>query len=66
MIINRIRVLYTFVPIKPLGSLLEIPPTSHSFLKTFNSEFHNIKVWYTDKKSQPLEIEDSYKFNCSN
>ena len=32
------RVLYTFVPNKPFGSLLEISPTNHIFLKTFNSE----------------------------
>ena len=30
------RVLYTFVPNKAFGSLLEISPTSHIFLKTFN------------------------------
>ena len=29
------RVLYTFVPNKLLGSLLEISPTNHIFLKTF-------------------------------
>ena len=33
------RILYTFVPNKPFGSLLEILPTNHIFLKTFNSEF---------------------------
>ena len=52
------RVLYTFVPNKPFGSLLEISPTNHIFLKTFNSEFQDIEVWYTDQNSQPLEIED--------
>ena len=31
------RVLYTFVPNKPFGSLLEISPTNHIFLKTFSS-----------------------------
>ena len=31
------RVLHTFVPNKPFGSLLEISPTNHIFLKTFNS-----------------------------
>ena len=31
------RVLYTFVPNKPFGNLLEISPTNHIFLKTFNS-----------------------------
>ena len=52
------RVLYTFVPNKPFGSLLEISPSNHIFLKTFNSEYPNIKVWFTDQNSQPLEIED--------
>ena len=37
------RILYTFVPNKPFGSLLEISPTNHIFLKTFNSEFQEIK-----------------------
>ena len=30
------RVLYTFVPNKPFGSLLESSATNHVFLKTFN------------------------------
>ena len=30
------RVLYTFVPNEPFGSLLEISPANHIFLKTFN------------------------------
>ena len=30
------RVLYTFVPNEPFGSLLEISPTNNIFLKTFN------------------------------
>ena len=51
------RVLYTFVPNKPFGSLLEIFPTTHIFLKTFNSECDEIMVWFTDQNSQPLEIE---------
>ena len=36
------RILYTFVPNKAFGSLLEISPTNHVFLKTFNSEFQEI------------------------
>ena len=52
------RVLYTFIPNKPFGSLLEISPTNHIFLKTFNSEYDEIKVWFTDQNSQPLEMED--------
>ena len=52
------RVLYTFVPNKPFGNLLEIAPTNFIPLKTFNSEFQTIEVWFTDQNSQPLEIED--------
>ena len=33
------RILYTFVPNKPFGSLLEISATNQIFLKTFNSDF---------------------------
>ena len=33
------RILYTFVSNKPFGILLEISPTNHIFLKTFNSGF---------------------------
>ena len=28
------------------------------FKKTFNSEFSYIEVWFTDQKSQALEMED--------
>ena len=52
------RVLYMFVPNKPFGSLLEISPTNHLFLKTFNTEYDEIKVWFTDQNSQTLEKED--------
>ena len=52
------RVLYTFVLYERFGSLLEISPTNHVFLKTFNSEFQDIRIWFTDQNSQPLEIED--------
>ena len=47
--------MYTFVPNKSFGSLF---PTNHIFLKTFNLEYGEIIVWFTDQNSQPLEIED--------
>ena len=28
------------------------------FLKTFNSEFQEIKIWFTDQNNNPLEVED--------
>ena len=41
-----------------LVSLLEISPTNHIFLEAFNSEFQEIKIWFTDESSKPLEVED--------
>ena len=57
------RVLYTFVPNKSFGSLLEISPKKQIFLKTFNSEFQAVEVWFTDQNSQPKEIE--YRLNLN-
>ena len=50
------RILYTFVPNKPFGSLLEISLKNHIFLKTFNSEFNLIqkKDIYPHKKENKL------------
>ena len=42
------RVLYTFVANKSFGELLDIPPKTLIFLKTFHSEFLYIEVWFTD------------------
>ena len=56
MIITKIQEYY--VPSKPFGSLLEISPTNHIFLKTFNSEYDKFKAWFTDQDRQPLEKED--------
>ena len=52
------RALYMFFTNNPFGRLLEIYPTNNIFLKTFNSKYDEIKVWFTDQNSQPLEIED--------
>ena len=52
------RILYTFVPNKPLGTLVDIFPTNYIFLKTLNSEYNEIEVWFTDQNIQPQEIEN--------
>ena len=52
------RVLHTFVPNKSFGSLLDISPANHIFLKTFNSEYNENDVWFTDQNSRPLQIGD--------
>ena len=60
------RISYAFVPNKTFSSLLEISPTNHVFLKTFNSEFQEIKIWFTDQTSTPLEVEDRIECNFHN
>ena len=52
------RVLYTFVPNKSFGQLLDISPANFVVLKTFDSELPYVEVWFTDKNSNPLVIED--------
>ena len=44
------RVLYTFLPVNPLGSLSNILLTNFICLKTFKSELEKIHVWFTDKE----------------
>ena len=56
------RILYTFIPDKSFGQLLDISPKNFIFLKTFDSEFSYIEVWFTDQISKPQEIEDKINF----
>ena len=56
------RILYTFVPNKPFGSLLEISTTNHIFLKTFNSEFQENR----NQNRKPLEVEDKINLTLIN
>ena len=53
------KVLFTFVPNKQFDQLITISPHSLTMLKTTNSEFPSIQVWFTDQNNRPLEIEDS-------
>ena len=52
------RNLYTFVPNKSFGQLLDISHKSFIFLKTLESEFLYIKIRFTNQDSKPLGIED--------
>ena len=53
------RILFTFVPTKQYGQLISISPHSLVFLKTMNTEFSEIVVWFTDQNNNALEIEDN-------
>ena len=52
---QKSRVLYTFIPNKPFGHLLDI--SQLIFSKTFNSKFSYIEVWIAGQNSKPLEME---------
>ena len=51
------KVLFTFVPNKQFGQLINISPHSLTMLGTTNTEFSFIKVWFTDQSNESLEIE---------
>ena len=53
------RVLFTFVPNYQYGQLISILPHSLVFLKTMNTDFSEIEIWFTDQNNNALEIEDN-------
>ena len=53
------KVLFTFVPNKKYGQLITVSPETLVMLKTVNTEFSFIEIWFTDQGNRPLEIEDS-------
>ena len=53
------KVLFTFVPNKQFGWLINIAPYSLIMLSTTNTEFSSIELWFTDQNSELLEVEDS-------
>ena len=53
------KALFTFVPNKQFGQLINISPHSLTMIITTNTGFSFIEVWFTDQNSEPLEIEDN-------
>ena len=53
------KVLFTFVPNKQFGQLINILPQSFTMMNTINTQFSFIEVWFIDQFSKPLEIEDN-------
>ena len=51
------KVLFTFVPNKQLGQLINIAPHSLAMLGTTNTEYLLIEVWFTAQNNEPPEIE---------
>ena len=53
------KVLFSFVPNKQFGQLINISPHSLTMMNTVNTEFSFVEVWFTDEASEALEIEDN-------
>ena len=53
------KVLFSFVPNKKFGQLLNISPHVFTMMNTIITEFSSVEVWFTDQSSKPLEIEDN-------
>ena len=56
---QALKVLFTFVPNKQCGQLINIFPHSLTMLSTTNTEFSSNEVWFLDQDSEPLEIEEN-------
>ena len=50
------KVLFSFVPSKQFGWLINITPHSLMTMNTVNTEFSFVEVWFTDQASKALEI----------
>ena len=53
------KILFTFVPNKQFGQLINIFPRSLRMLGTKKTEFSFIEVWFIDQTSESLKIEDN-------
>ena len=53
------KVLFSFVPNKKFGQLINISPHSLAMMNTVNTEFSFVEAWFTDQTSKVLEIEDN-------
>ena len=54
------KVLFTFVPNKEFGQLINISPHSLTMMNTVNTEFSSVEVWFPDQASKALKIEDNF------
>ena len=60
MLINNIQEYYLLLyQLNNNGQLISISPHSLVFLKTMNTDFSEIEMWFTDQNNNALEIEDN-------
>ena len=53
------KVLFSFVPNKQFGQLINISPNTLTMMNTIKTEFSFVEIWFTDQISKALEIEDN-------
>ena len=53
------KVLFSFVPNKQFGQLVNISPNTLTMMHIVNTEFSLVEVWFTDQASKALEIENN-------
>ena len=53
------KVLFSFLPNKQFGQLLNTSAHVFTMMNTINTEFSSVQVWFTDQSSKPLETEDN-------
>ena len=55
---QKSEVLHTFIPNKSHAYLLNVEPSNLVFSKTYNREFNQIILKFTDQNGRPLKTED--------
>ena len=55
---EKSEVLYTFMLNKSYAYLLNVKPSNLVFLKTYNTEFDENIITFTDQNRRPLEIKE--------
>ena len=53
------KVLFSFVPNKQFGQLINISPHFLTMMNTVTTEFSFVEIWLTDQACKALEIEDN-------
>ena len=56
---HTLKVLFSFVPNKQFGQLINITLHSLTMMNTVNTEFYFVEVWFADEVSEALGIEDN-------
>ena len=54
---HKSKVLYTYTPNKSCGYSLNVKPSNLVFSKTYNTEFDDITITFTDQNGRTLGIE---------